>query len=477
MKKIISILSIAASLIFLTFELAQSGPAIHYDQFVVGTGIYPDDINNVQAKVNLGGNILLKGTFNFGNWAFPTPASTPEAPQRVTIKNDVSIYGETDKKGNPLTKISGGYFTFYSPLPVLQTSPPTLPNPLPPGPMITIQGIHFEGSLWAPIHIAYTRGAAISGNKITSVVPFGNGIFPFDPPFPVFKYLNAGILCGTFFAQSGISPGKVYREGAVTGLLNINKNHIDLENSLNSHPENTLSQGIFVNWTTGIKAKISDNIIQNVPRNSIEVLDNYQANGIGMIVMVGNEIATPEKGIPYPSAFTPNGIIFGWFLNPAGYDKTKNCLHTVMHNSIRIKGKTSVGIMALADGALVLNNHIVSEGESARGLAIVGSHGIIAHNKIEGIGDYAINVEPSANPLLKLEASDNFFQGNNYNLFNAALYDLRFAMGADNNVFVGHSGHVSDEGIDNRITNFPFLNSTSKLGPKSFYLLTGQGRR
>ena len=137
-----------------------------------------------------------------------------------------------------------------------------------------------------------------------------------------------------------------------------------------------------------------------------------------------------------------------------------------------------MGIMALADGAVVLNNHIVSEGATARGLWIVGSHGIIAHNKIEGIGNYAIEVSPTdPTAPLRLDASYNFFQGNNYNLFNAALYDLHFAKGADHNVFVGHSGNVSDEGIDNRITNFPFLGKTSKLGPKSFYLLTGQRGR
>ncbi len=346
MKKIISILSIAASLIFLTFGLAQSGPEIHYKE-VIGTGNYPEDINNVQAAVNGGGNILLKGTFNFGNWVF-SPSPTP--PFRVLIKNDVGIYGETDKKGNPLTKIIGGYFTFYSPL------PNPLPNPIPPGPKITIQGIHFDGALWAPIHIAYTSGATITGNKITKAIPYGP--FPFDPKSPDFKYLNAGILCGTFFA-----PGKIYREGAVTGLLKVTNNFIDL---LGSNPANTLGQGIFVNWTTGIMAKISDNIIVNVSRNSIEVLDNYLANGIGTIVMEANEITTSEVGITYPGPFTPNGIIFGWFLNPAGYHQTKNCLHTVMRNSIRIRGETSVGIMALADGSLILNNHIVSEGAKAR---------------------------------------------------------------------------------------------------------------
>ena len=385
--------------------------------------------------------------------------------------NEVEICGETDKKGDPLTKIKGGFFSFYSPLPVSGT-PPSLPDLLPPGPKITIQDIHFEGALWAPIHIAYTSEATISRNKITSVVPYGPGLF--DPSFPDFKYLSAGIYCGTWFAQSSFSPVRIYREGAVTGQLRINNNYIDLEFSA---PANNLGQGIFVNWTTGIVAKISGNIIKNVSRNSIEVLDNYLANGIGMIVMEGNEITTSEVGIRYPSGFTPNGIVFGWYLNPAGNEKTKNCLHTVMQNSIRIKGETSVGIMALADSSVVLNNQIVSEGATARGLWIVGSHGIIAHNKIEGIGNYAIEVSPTdPTAPLRLDASYNFFQGNNYNLFNAALYDLHFAKGADHNVFVGHSGHVSDEGNDNQITNFnfPFLGKASTLGPKSFYRLNGQ---
>ena len=202
MKKIISILSIAASLIFLTFGLAQSGPAILMILVVEGTNNWPADIDNVQAAVNQGGNILLKGTFDFGNWALPTPSPTPKL--RVTINKDVGIYGETDKKGNPLTRINGGFFTFFSPLPVTPLVPPIiqtpplpsfyyqLPDTLPPGPKITVQGIHFDGALWTPIHIAYTSGANVSGNRITSVVPYGPG--PFDPSFPDFKYLSAGII-------------------------------------------------------------------------------------------------------------------------------------------------------------------------------------------------------------------------------------------------------------------------------------------
>ena len=85
--------------------------------------------------------------------------------------------------------------------------------------------------------------------------------------------------------------------------------------------------------------------------------------------------------------------------------------------------------MAMADGALVVNNHIVSEEAAAVGLAVGGSHRLMAHNKIEGTGNYAINVTLVALNALKLDASYNFFQGNNYNLFDAALFDLHFALG------------------------------------------------
>ena len=256
--------------------------------------------------------------------------------------------------------------------------------------------------------------------------------------------------------------------------MNIKNNFIDLEADF---PGQTLGQGIFLNWGTGVTAKIADNTIVNVSRNSIEVLDNHKVNGLGTVVVQGNDITTSEVGIPYPGPTTPNGIVFGWWLDTIGYDPDNNGLHLVMHNSIRIKGETSVGIMAMADESLVLNNKIVSEGAAAVGLAVGGSHCLVAHNKMEGTGKYAINVTPVALNALKLDASYNFFQGNNYNLFDAALFDLHFASGADHNVFVGHSGSVSDEGEDNRITNFNYRGKGLKLGTKSNYFLSGKRGR
>ncbi len=86
-------------------------PAIA-EQTVIGTGNPGQDIANVQAAVDAGGTVLLKGRFNFG----------PEG--RIKITKDIRIKGEFDSVDEPKTKISGGWWTFYSPLPVKGHSRP-----------------------------------------------------------------------------------------------------------------------------------------------------------------------------------------------------------------------------------------------------------------------------------------------------------------------------------------------------------------
>ena len=100
--------------------------------------------------------------FNFGvptTWT--NPLLTTYDPWRVLINKDVKIIGEKDNKGNPLTKIIGGVWSFYSPLSASY-----------PAPDITIEGIHFDGAIYAPIMIRYASGLKIVGNRITDVHPF-----------------------------------------------------------------------------------------------------------------------------------------------------------------------------------------------------------------------------------------------------------------------------------------------------------------
>ena len=70
--------------------------ATQYDTVVTGTNDSSIDITEVQKAVDQGGSVLLKGTFYFGK------------DGNVNITKDVSIYGETDAKGGPATKIKGG---------------------------------------------------------------------------------------------------------------------------------------------------------------------------------------------------------------------------------------------------------------------------------------------------------------------------------------------------------------------------------
>lgn len=312
---------------------------------IVGQNNPSVDIQAIQRAVDQGGTVTLKGTFSFGNEG------------RVNITKDVKIVGETDSKGASATKIKGGFWTFHSPLP--SKLPPEVP-----GPKITIQGIHFDGALWSPIQLAYVSGATISHNKITNVRPK-----PMDIPIFGKSGLNMqqGIMCHPGWAQAATMETRKYIPNAFTGNLVIEDNNIDLSND---EPTKTMSQGMLVNWTTGINAQIHSNTVTNCSRNSIEAIDNYLGkDGGGRVLINDNKIVTSPEGLSVPSPVTPNGIMAGWFLDLSGsFDPQRNIKYIVTNNAIRTRGKTSVGIAAFSDGIVIVNNALLSEGTEAVGL-------------------------------------------------------------------------------------------------------------
>lgn len=381
------------------------------------------DIQAVQMAVDQGGTILLKGTFDFGDKG------------RVNIGRDVKILGETDSKNTFLTKIKGGCWTFHSPLPA--KLPPEIP-----GPKITIQSIHFDGALWCPIHLAYSSGAAINGNKITNVRPIPS-------PFPIFgkEGLNAqqGIICGPRRAQPTATP--MFQSGAFTGTLMITDNEIDM---INEDPVKTMSQGIYVVWTTGVTAQILRNNILNCSRNSIEVLDNYLADdGRGLLVIQGNKIVTSQMGLPVPIPITPIGILAGWFGDMAGgADPKRNTKHIIIHNAVRVRGQTSAGIISFTDGAVIEGNGLATESQGATAIFLASSNSYIAQNKIEGIGGHGLIVRP----LGPLKGTNNLLVNNDFTAFKASVADVSLDKGANNNVVFGTSGTIKDLGSGNQIT-------------------------
>ena len=125
---------------------------------VVGTGDPKVDVPAVQAAVDQGGRVILKGHFSFD--APPTVAEQPSlfysgtALGTVLISKAVAISGTLDNQGG-MTAIEAGSNPFY-----VQA----------PGAQVTIQGLHFVHPKALVIRVIAAGGLVIAANRIEGVV-------------------------------------------------------------------------------------------------------------------------------------------------------------------------------------------------------------------------------------------------------------------------------------------------------------------
>lgn len=414
--------SIQLSLIIIMVILQTA--VIHaerYDSVVTGKGDSAADIAAVQRAVDQGGSVLLKGHFDFGRG------------KNVSITKDVDIQGEIDESGTRTTTISGGLWSLHSPLPAI------LP-PNRPGPKVTIRNIHFDGALWAPISLPYCSGADIINNKITNVLPIDNKMRFFGKEG---VHRQQGII----FYPPYTLPNEYgkYQAGLISGNIIVTDNYIDLSNQI---PEMTVAQGILVVGATGANIQILRNRIVNSSRNSVECIDNYPgSHGEGTTIINDNRIITADKGIPLPSPSTPNGIVAGWFIDPSGAsDPTRTIRTVVSGNQIETRGETSIGIIVMADHAVITANHInLNGGKQAKGILHFNSNGAITSNRFSGSGLAGIMLTPWKT-----------FAGNQNTLINNDFIDLRASvanvlMKSSDNIVVGECGRLIDNGKTNLI--------------------------
>jgi hypothetical protein len=212
------------------FRLPDAAPG----QTVVGQDDLAVDVDAVQSAVDRGGSVRLLGTFDFGNDA------------RVLLQTDVAISGEADASNRPLTTITGGDWPFFAPPPV--GMPPTHP-----GPVISIESIHFRHPSGGAIQLVYTSGAYIRANKLTAVR---------RRSFTAF-FRHAGVLVGPrdAFITTTLCPP------LVTGSIVVIDNEVHLTN-----PDPTLTAGIgvFVHPIDGADIYVARNLITPCARGCMD---------------------------------------------------------------------------------------------------------------------------------------------------------------------------------------------------------------
>ncbi|WP_319581587.1 right-handed parallel beta-helix repeat-containing protein [uncultured Pseudodesulfovibrio sp.] len=405
----------------LILVLLLAVPAFADGAVVTGTGDPAMDVANVQAALDKGGTVQLRGRFDFGE------------DGRVKITKNVRILGRMDGSGEPQTTITGGDWTFYSPLPV-DTAPPGKD-----GPIIVVRSLRFDGATGTPLHFPYVGGLEIGDCVVTNVIPKNTAITWSQGDSLPFQ---AGIVIGNRLVHP-----KGGLKGAVTGTVLIENNRLEM---INDHPEETAGYGVLADWTTGAEMTIRNNEIHRTSRNGIEVLDNeLDAKAKGFIRIESNRIATDDEGIAYPNKFGPNGIVCGWYFDTkGGADFSRNSRAVITGNSIEARGEESIGLLLYAnDIVATCNDIIMGGGRSARGVVQTGSRGFFANNRVRGRANYAL----FCYPFEALTATANTFAWTELGLFTG--FKGQVLLGGRVNVVVGTVPSLIDHGQGNRVVD------------------------
>jgi len=414
---------------------------------VIGANDPAVDLPAVQAAVNGGGSVQLRGIFDFG------------IAGRVIVKNDVDIGGEIDVRGEPTTVVRNGEWPFHTPYPSFNTLP------LPAGPKVAIHDLRFLGARGTAIHLAYSGGTEVRHNVIQQMRARQTGA----------TSERAAIVVGP--AILGNLPGKTipnstFVDGLVSGDIMVADNRIDVSVDRLASPAETTttmrSTGMFVSMYKGADVRIERNLVTGNTRTGLAILDgDFDADGRGSLFIAGNTVSSDVTiGFTQAGPRAPLGMVTG-FNNqrPIGADPHRAMIPVLItDNVIELNGATSMGIVNIWNGAVLTANRItvhtdinkvVDRLSTSGGVLATGSNQILMHNRIEGEGCNAIRYGGTTDGQ---ERFGNLSKANNVSHFSAfeggfdkcATYWLEPA--SHDNVVVGDSGSAIDEGTDNKVT-------------------------
>ena len=397
----------AAALIFARSAGAQQVTT------VIGTGDPSIDIPAVQAAVDQGGRVVLKGHFSFD--APPGvverfPGTLLPTLGMVLISKVLVISGAKDDQGE-MASIEGGTCPFYVEA---------------PGSHVTIQGLHFVHSKGLVLYVAAVRGLVIASNRIEGIERVSS--------------ITQAILLQA--DPSAFNAGLEGQSGDVSGTLSITNNDIDLEATSGGGPFLAIGiTGIGQSPEQEAELYISGNNISNSSERPINI---YSVGGRAYIER--NTITTTgDAGINVmPSGDVMHIVGPGSFLIA---HNTINCGWTSGQQSgIRLQTRPDEPVSK----AIVVDNDInmlAPEGTkfTSTSAAIevrgAGDGNVVANNRIRGRANFALSVAnqngtPSNTALIMNDLTD----------FTSAQADLFIDAGGANTIAVGIQGAVEDHG-------------------------------
>jgi len=359
---------------------------------VYPTGVYPDDVSNVQAAVSAGGNVVLQATdlsgtptaFNFG------PAT--EGSGAVGLLVDVNISGTRAATGE-MTTITGGAVPIQVVRPI----------------HFAVRGLRFVGPLDGAIDVVYSRDAVIAGNVVQDVVPFlmSDGT-------------TQGIAIGV---NSGTGPTSNIR-----GNVLIADNVID---------------GVLADAGYGIvsahhdaEATIEGNKVSRINLNGI--LAGY----ISAHAFILNNLVVPGPAAN-PGFSAGNGIFVG---------HARGGHFSIYNNRVICANPLADGIAVIAsatapvDGSSIVGNDVTMLAGQYGGISIYDSpaHVRVLGNTIRGESAYAlqIGVAVSATP----SAVANTIEANDVSDHVSTTTDIFLDVNAANTLLCNQVGSLVDNG-------------------------------
>lgn len=387
---------------------------------VVGTGNPDTDVKAVQAAVDQGGEVVLKGRFSFNRPpTVPTPTAIVGGLATVLVSKGVAISGTQDEDSE-MTTIEGGTTPFYVEA---------------PGARVTIQGLRFVRPKGDAILVYAASGLVIASCKIAGIEPTigeGDGIDIIT---------SSGIPMPT-------NPGKPEN---ISGTLLIANNDIDLAGG--TALDNTVGVLVFSVGVPGAEVEVY--VSRNKIKNTTEPAINFRRVD-GRVYVERNVITTgsvSSQAAPRPEVIR--------VANTGSY--------LIAHNSIDCgwPDAEAIGIGAFSqfadwpmEGAIVVDNDVtmtppdgtvfgpLSAGINIRGFA---QSNVALNNRIRGRARAALSVDafkggiPGSNALVL-----NRFDG-----FEASIADIYVGDLVTLTRIIG-PGTIEDHGVGTVIEPVPF---------------------